>query len=433
MKDIFSKIQSVLKKYGFCGTCKKVYQYLKSTIITKLNFKLYFKTKKKSKEYFEMLNQLINSDIERIIIWRSSFGWNVPLFQRPQQISKCFSKNKSLVFYEVSSATDDVDTIKKQRDNLYLVNFNNPLFSKILMESIKMTDKPKYLQIYSTNWNMTLREMTNYINNGFKILYEYIDDLNPLLAGTKELPINIKEKYEYIMNDTENCFVVVTADEIENDVIKKRGSEKLVFSCNGVDYDFFHNINKNFRFDKDFNQILKENKPIVGYYGALASWFDYDMIKFLAKERPNYNIVLFGIKYDDSLDKQGLENYKNIYFLGSRDYNILKNYAYKFNVCTIPFLINDITKSTSPVKLFEYMAIEKPIVTTAMHECQKYKSVMIAKNKKEFVKLIDNAICMDPKKDKDYFKLLKEEALDNTWNAKTIKIIKLLKKYEKDK
>jgi len=232
------------------------------------------------------------------------------------------------------------------------------------------------------------------------------------------------------MKNDKDIFVVVTADELEKDVTQKRGNKKLVFSCNGVDYDFFQTIDSNYKFDEKFERILKQKKPIIGYYGALASWFDYDMLKHLAKTRKDYNIVLFGIKYDDSFDKQNLDKYKNIHFLGSRDYRVLKNYASKFSVCTIPFLINDITKATSPVKLFEYMALHKPIVTTAMNECQKYKSVMIANNNEEFVKLIDKAIKMNDKTNKKYFELLDKEAKENTWEQKAISIVELLKKYE---
>ncbi|MBQ5347017.1 MAG: glycosyltransferase, partial [Ruminococcus sp.] len=71
---------------------------------------------------------------------------------------------------------------------------------------------------------------------------------------------------------------------------------------------------------------------------------------------------------------------------------VLPYYATHFSVCTIPFLVNDITQATSPIKLFEYMALGKPIVTTAMNECKKYKSVMIAEDKKDFLEKIEKAI-----------------------------------------
>ncbi len=432
MKDKISKIKSVYKKYGFFKTIKKIFNYLYSTVFIRFNLILYIKTMLGMPKYKSLITKIINdNDINRIIIWRSEFGWNIPLYQRPQHIASQIRKLNSLVLYEVTKMTDKVDTIKKQDDNLYLVNFKNKLIFKWIINEINKRQIPKYIQFYSTDWHMNRQEIQNYIDMGFKIIYEYIDDLNPALAGTKDLPVNVKEKYEMAMKNDKDIFVVVTADELEKDVIKKRGNKKLVFSCNGVDYDFFQRLDNNYKFDNDFEQIVKQNKPIIGYYGALASWFDYDMLKYLAENRKDYNIVLFGIKYDDSFDKQKLDKYKNIHFLGSRDYKVLKNYATKFSVCTIPFLINDITKATSPVKLFEYMALHKPIVTTAMHECKKYKSVMIANNKEQFVKLIDTAVNMDLKTDKKYFDLLDKEALENTWEQKAISIVELLKKYEK--
>ena len=162
------------------------------------------------------------------------------------------------------------------------------------------------------------------------------------------------------------------------------------------------------------------------YYGALAKWFDYKLIKEIAKTN-KYNIVLFGIKYDESFD-ENLNNEENIYFMGPRDYKVLKYYAKKADVLTIPFLINNITKATSPVKIFEYMALNKPIVTTDLNECRKYKSVLIAKNHKDFIKKLNEAIKL--KKDRKYLALLEKEAKENDWSYKAKAIVDLIKKDE---
>lgn len=373
---------------------------------------------------------LENDNYDRVIIWRSNFGWNVPLFQRPQHIALNLSKQKCLVFYEVTHFTDKVRNLKKIKDNLILINLENKSIKRILFDKLKNIVKPKYVQIYSTDWNMKVDKLKEYINSGYKIIYEYIDEISPILSGTKEIPVNIKEKYEYMLKDKENVYVVTTADKLTEDIKQNRGNENLVFACNGVDYEHYQNIDKEYEFDLTFKKILEEKKPIIGYYGAFASWFNYDMIKELAVKRPQYNIVLIGIKYDDSLEKSKIEELSNIHFLGPKDYKILKNYAYKFDVCTVPFIINDITKATSPLKIFEYMALEKPIVTSAIDECKKYTSIFIANDNKEFIEQIDKTIDLKRENNRVYFDTLKKEALENTWANKVKQILDLLKKNE---
>ena len=422
MKEKISKLVSVYKKYGFIGFCKKLKAYVIANYLDKISFKVIFNKGKYSKIIRDIL---INNEYDRIILWRSSFGYNVPLFQRPQHIANNLSKEGCLMFYEVTTMTDKVKTIKKHSNNIYLINFNNIALNKILMKELEKINKPKYVQLYSTDWKLSVQNIENYVNNGYKFIYEYIDHLSPELAGTKNLPQNIIDKYEYVMNN-KDVYVVVTADALEKEVIKRRGKDNLVFSSNGVDYNYFTYFDEDYTFEKEFQDILDNDKPIVMYYGALAKWFDYDLVKEIAKTN-KYNVVLFGIKYDESYDEE-MGEVENVYFLGSRDYKVLKNYARYADILTIPFKINDITKSTSPVKIFEYMALHKPIVTTDMPECRKYKSVLIGHNKKEFIKKLEETKKLE--KDKKYINLLDKEAKDNDWSKKAKAIIDLIKKDE---
>ncbi len=423
MKEKLSKLINVYKKYGFIGFNKKIGSYIKANYLDKISLDVILNHKKYQKYIKNILN---NTSYQRIIIWRSTFGFNVPLYQRPQHIASNLAKENCLVFYEVTTMTDKVKAIKKEKDNLYLVNFNNAFIEKIIMKEINKQEKPKYLQIYSTDWHLTLNSMQKYLDNGFKLIYEYIDHLAPELAGTKELPKNIIEKYEYAMNHKE-VYVVVTAESLKEEVLKRRGKENLAFSSNGVDYKFFKDISKDYKFDSEFLSVLSKGKPIIMYYGALAKWFDYSLLEKIAKTN-KYSIVLFGVKYDESYDEE-LKYTNNIYFLGSRDYKVLKNYASKADILTIPFKINDITASTSPVKIFEYMALHKPIVTTKMRECLKYKSVLIGENHEDFLRKLEKAL--ELKNNSKYINTLDKEAKDNDWSAKAKAIVDLIKKDEK--
>lgn len=419
MKEKISKLTNVYQKYGFIGFCKKLRAYIKANYMDKISFRVFFNQKKYHKLIREILKK---NNYDRIILWRSSFGYNVPLFQRPQHIAKNLAKNKCLVLYEVTTMTDRVKTIKKYDENTYLFNFNNRCLNKILMQELEKATKPKYIQLYCTDWKLSIKDIEDYLSKGFKFIYEYVDDLSPELAGTKEIPKNILDKYNYVM-EHDNIYVIVTAKLLEEDVIKKRGTKNLAFSSNGVDYSFFENFDEEYEFEKEFKDIIEDNKKIIMYYGALAKWFDYDLIKKIAKTN-KYNVVLFGIKYDEAFD-ENIKDEKNIYFMGPRDYKVLKNYARHADVLTIPFKINNITKATSPVKIFEYMALHKPIVITDLDECRQYKSVLIGKNHKEFIQKLEEAIELE--NDKKYIKLLDKEAKENDWSHKAEAIINLIK------
>ena len=153
MKEKISKLVNVYKKYGFIGFCKKLRAYIIANYLDKISFKTIFNKKKYTKEIEKILS---DNKYDRIILWRSSFGYNVPLFQRPQHIANNLSKNNCLVFYEVTTMTDKVKIYKKFSDNLYLFNYNNKALNKILMNCLKDINKPKYIQLYSTDWKLSV-------------------------------------------------------------------------------------------------------------------------------------------------------------------------------------------------------------------------------------------------------------------------------------
>ncbi len=115
--------------------------------------------------------------------------------------------------------------------------------------------------------------------------------------------------------------------------------------------------------------LMGSGCPIIGYFGAFARWFDYETVRRVAVSRPEYSWLLIGWDYAAS-SASDFEEVENIHVIGPISYELPPAYAKHFSVSTIPFLINDITLSTSPIKLFEYMALGHPIVTTSLPECR---------------------------------------------------------------
>lgn len=356
-----------------------------------------------------------NNSNKPVILSLSFIDWNVPLYQRPQHIAMELAKQGFLYFYHTRNYYDYLNGYEHIGNNMYLTNRFDELLDKI-------DSKERYIHLYSTNMYEEDDERIKLaLKKGFKIIYEYIDEISEKISGQK-IPKFVLNRHERLLRDEENVIVIATATKLYNDVAKYRKKNfKLV--TNGVVYEHFNNIKK--IVPKEMKVVVNEKKPIIGYYGALASWFDYKLIKEVAKLRKDWNIVFIGWDYDGSLGKSGLRNIENIHIIPSVPYEILPTYAQWFDVCTIPFVINEVTESTSPVKLFEYMALGKPIVTTAMPECKKYKSVIIAENNAiKFVESIEEGI--KDKENKEYLKVLKEEALENTWEKKGNILVEML-------
>ena len=307
-----SRVLRDYKKYGFWGLIKKILSYFFSKLRYLFPHHIYNALRTKQE-----LSKILNGDYSRIILLPSTFGYNVPMFQRPQQIAHAFADSGCLVFYAVTPFTEKVSTIQAVTGRLHLINYEAPYLKRILEKLICNSSSPKYVLLYSTESVLGAHDIVSYSENGFGVIYDYVDELSPKLTGTEGLPKNLVEKYNYVMVN-KNCFVVVTADLLWKDVVSKRGEEKLCLSSNGVDFDFFQSFEENFELEECFINIIDKGLPILCYYGALASWFDYDLIRKLA-ETCLYNIVLIGIKYDESFDNSKIDELQNVYFLGPRD------------------------------------------------------------------------------------------------------------------
>ena len=366
----------------------------------------------------------------RAFLWTVCFGWNVPLFQRPQHIARFLAEKGNTVFYFNDPLYDTgVRTIKKLAPNLYLVNRDNILFVQALKEFLTGLSVPKYFHLYSTNWEVPLPLLKEYEEKGFHVLYEYIDDLAPELASANELPKEITEKFEYVTAD-DHIPMTVTADLLRQQIIGLRGDRNLAFSTNGVDAEHFRNIKEDFTFNEAFTKVLQRGRKLVGYYGAMAKWMDYDLLKTVAAKLPDIDFVLIGKKYDESFDASGVDSVPNIHFIGPVPYGELPQYAAKLDICSIPFVVNSITNATSPLKLFEYMALRKPVLTTAMQESAKYGAVNIAHSAEEFAEKILQLLEYTPESQPEYFALLDATVEANGWEAKTDSILTMLEEYE---
>jgi len=106
-------------------------------------------------------------------------------------------------------------------------------------------------------------------------------------------------------------------------------------------------------------------KPIYGYIGVVDERVDYDLLAALA-DSSDGSVVMVGPW--TKVDRATFPRRNNLHWLGGRDYSDLPAYAKGFDVCLMPFALNEATEFINPTKALEYMGTGKPIVATPVED-----------------------------------------------------------------
>lgn len=335
-----------------------------------------------------------------IVIYPPFIDWNW-MRQRPHQLMAQFAEAGYLsLFCSPKVRSDWFRGFKRLDERLYLCDS---------LDSLYGIPNPILLTSWTGHWE-TIKRFQSPV-----VIYDYLDDLS--VSSNKGEPDERKlELHRKLITRSE--VVLATARRLHDEVRRLRPD--ALYCPNGTDYNHFH-LTTPPPVPADIADVVKSGRPIIGYYGALARWFDYELVERVAKIRHDFEFVLIGPNLDRSLASQPLSRLPNVRWLGQKQYEELPAYLHYFTVATIPFLINDITKATSPVKLFEYMAGGKPIVTTDMPECCEYPCVITARNATEYADMLDEAVCRGQWE--SYRQSLDGEAKNNTWEVRVRQIL----------
>lgn len=139
-------------------------------------------------------------------------------------------------------------------------------------------------------------------------------------------------------------------------------TDNCIFIPNGISLEHVASASKLIGRD-----IASLPRPIIGYGGTLQEdRIDIDLIRYLAQTNPNKSFVLIGAVWPNvqaAID-QKLKSLPNVYLLGRKTFSEAQAYYREFNVAIIPHLKNEFNRHTNPLKLYEYLAMGKPVVAT---------------------------------------------------------------------
>lgn len=210
-----------------------------------------------------------------------------------------------------------------------------------------------------------------------------------------------------------NSADVVTAsscplrDELE-------GFRPVTLIRNGCEYSRFSAIARR-----------KSGSPVLGYVGAISSWFDVELVAHVARLRPRWRVVLVGEVND--LDTSALIGLDNVEFVGEVGYEEVPWYMASFDVGLIPFKINALTEATNPVKVYEYLAVGCPVVATELPELSRLDcvDVFVAHDAGDFMSKVDHALRISDLCDR--VRVRRKWAEANSWDRRVSELAKLLR------
>ena len=167
--------------------------------------------------------------------------------------------------------------------------------------------------------------------------------------------------------------------------------------------------------------------PVVGLIGVLDKRINIPLLQKIAGDKPEWQIVLVGpIDIYQHMLADAL-NFPNVHFLGAKTLQELPAYLKTFQVCIIPYLIDTFTQSINPLKLYEYFASGKPVVSTPIPECVKFSPlVRIAETPNEFIAQVSDAMA---EKDQNRRQARIQIAFNNTWDEHVRKKSQTIMKY----
>ena len=134
--------------------------------------------------------------------------------------------------------------------------------------------------------------------------------------------------------------------------------------------------------------------PRLGFYGVIDERFDAHLLTAIADAHPEWQLVLVGPIL--KIDPLSLPQRPNIHYLGQHPYQALPHFLSGWDVCLLPFALNEATRFISPTKVLEYMAAELPIVSTNITDVSRpYGDIVaIAHDTNAFIAACEAALAM---------------------------------------
>jgi glycosyltransferase involved in cell wall biosynthesis len=169
---------------------------------------------------------------------------------------------------------------------------------------------------------------------------------------------------------------------------KRKLNPNIHFSPHGVDFELFSQASDPATVPAEETRNLAH--PVIGYFGTVGEFVDFDLLAYLIEARPQWTFLFVGLIH---ADVTRLRAYPNVIFAGPKPYETLPHWAAAFDVAIYAHQVNRQTKHSNPLKLREYLATGKPVVSVVTPETTNFAEfVYLADNREAYLAAIERAL-----------------------------------------
>lgn len=341
-----------------------------------------------------------------IFIFATVAYYDVGGGQRSAQLAKIFNKLGYNVYYIF--AFDSSDTKKV---NIEIPCCMHKYIDNVSIESLENIITDNDIVIFEAPCTK-FREYNNmFSQKGINIIYENIDNWESSLGNDVFDADTLKDILTSANLITATAKPLVEQLEIYLDRYAIE-NKKVIYLPNAVDDELFNSYGN---YEKP-SDIFVGEKTLV-YYGSLwGDWFDWDLVYGVAEKNPNIQINLIGD--DREAQKRKVDN---VHFLGIKKQIELPAYLYYSDFAILPFKVDNIAAYVSPLKIFEYIAMNKKIISTPLPDIIGYPNLYTGTTVTEWQKILNSKKQVDDKQAQEFIS-------ENNWYSRCFKILETLSK-----
>lgn len=358
----------------------------------------------------------------RTIAVLSHLRWDF-VYQRPQHLLSRLAEHYQIIFFEepvfhhkehlaVISTPHPNVMVWKPRTPVKAMGFHDdqlPYLQPLLRQAI--ADHEDYIVWFYTPMALPLIDGLD----PSLIVYDCMDEL----AAFKNSPRQLLQRENALFKVTDIVFTGGPS------LFRAKRARHPNVHCFPSSVDINH-----------FSQALDRNnehpaqkaipRPRLGYYGVIDERVDLALIAALADAHAEWQIVMVGPVVKIGVGE--LPQRPNIHYLGQRSYDELPQFLASWDICLLPFALNESTRFISPTKTLEYMVAELPIVSTNIADVVELygKSVSIASNTEEFIGASENALEETPRERADKAGIARAILSTSSWDITAERMHRLM-------